>query len=57
MSKVTIQLPDWPKKEIEAPVARKGRSVSQFSASWTKEKYAVVLMMNYLDRESAAGQR
>jgi predicted transcriptional regulator len=57
MSTLTIQLPDSLKKTIEALAAREGYSVSQFLASAAGEKLAVVLTMDYLRREAAAGRR
>ncbi len=57
MSTVTIQLPDSLKKAIEDLAAREGYSVSQFLASAAGEKLAVVLTMDYLRREAAAGRR
>lgn len=57
MSTLTIQLPDSLKKQIEALAAREGYSVSQFLASAAGEKLAVVLTMDYLRREAAAGRR
>jgi Ribbon-helix-helix protein, copG family len=57
MSTLTIQLPESLKKQIEALAAREGYSVSQFLASAAGEKLAVVLTMDYLRREAAAGRR
>jgi predicted transcriptional regulator len=57
MSTLTVQLPDSLKKTIEALAAREGYSVSQFLASAASEKLAVVLTMDYLRREVAAGRR
>jgi hypothetical protein len=57
MSTVTIQLPDSLKKQIEALAAREGCSVGQFLVSAAGEKLAVVLTVDYLRRESAAGRR
>ena len=57
MSTVTIQLPDSLKKTIEDLAAREGYSVSQFMASAAGEKLAVVMTMDYLRREAAAGRR
>lgn len=57
MSTLTIQLPDSLKKSIEALAAKEGYSVSQFLASAAGEKLAVVLTMDYLRREAAAGRR
>ena len=56
MSTLTIQLPESLKKTIEALAAREGYSVSQFLASAAGEKLAVVLTMDYLRREAAAGR-
>ena len=57
MSTLTIQLPESLKETIEALAARAGYSVSQFLASAAGEKLAVVLTMDYLRREAAAGRR
>jgi hypothetical protein len=57
MSTLTIQLPESLKKHIEALAAREGYSVSQFLASAASEKLAVVLTLDYLRREAAAGRR
>jgi hypothetical protein len=57
MSTVTIQLPESLKKTIEDLAAREGYSVSQFLASAAGEKLAVVMTMDYLRREAAAGRR
>jgi hypothetical protein len=57
MSTLTIQLPESLKKSIEALAAKEGYMVSQFLASAAAEKLAVVLTMDYLRREAAAGRR
>ena len=57
MSTLTIQLPESLIKNIEALAAKEGYSVSQFLASAAGEKLAVVLTMDYLRREAAAGRR
>lgn len=57
MSTLTIQLPESLKKTIEKLAAQEGYSVSQFLASAAGEKLAVVLTMDYLKREAAAGRR
>jgi hypothetical protein len=57
MSTLTIELPESLKKGIEALAAREGYTVSQFLASAAGEKLAVVLTMDYLRREAAAGRR
>ena len=57
MSTLTIQLPESMKKTIEDLAAKEGYSVSQFLASAAGEKLAVVLTMDYLRREAAAGRR
>ena len=46
-----------PGKTIEALAAKEGYSVSQFLASAAGEKLAVVLTVDYLRREAAAGRR
>ena len=57
MSTLTVQLPESVKKTIEDLAARGGYSVSQFLASAASEKLAVMLTMDYLRREAAAGRR
>ena len=57
MSTLTIQLPQSLKKTIEALAAKEGYSVSQFLASAAGEKLAVVMTMDYLRGEAAAGRR
>ena len=57
MSTVTVQLPDSLKKAIEDLATREGYSVSQFIASAAGEKLAVVMTVDYLRREAAAGRR
>jgi uncharacterized protein (DUF1778 family) len=57
MSPLTIQLPESLKKSIEALAAQEGYSVSQFLATAASEKLAVVLTLDYLRREAAAGRR
>ena len=57
MSTLTIQLPESLKKNIEDLAAREGYSVSQFLASAAGEKLAVVMTMDYLRDEAAAGRR
>jgi hypothetical protein len=44
-------------KTIEELAAREGFSVSQFLASAAGEKLAVVMTIDYLRREAAAGRR
>jgi predicted transcriptional regulator len=57
MSKVTIELPDSLKHNIEALAAKEGYTVSRFLASAAAEKMAVVMTMDYLRREAANGRR
>ncbi len=57
MSTLTIQLPESLKNTIEKLAAKEGYSVSQFLASAAGEKLAVVLTVDYLRREAAAGRR
>jgi hypothetical protein len=57
MSTLTIQIPESLKKHIEALAAKEGYTVSQFLASAAGEKLAVMLTMDYLRREAAAGRR
>jgi hypothetical protein len=57
MSTLTVELPESLKKRIEALAAKEGFTVSQFVASAAGEKLAVMLTMEYLQREAAAGRR
>ena len=57
MSTLTVHLPESLKNRIEGLAAREGYSVSQFLASATGEKLAVMLTMDYLRREAEAGRR
>jgi hypothetical protein len=57
MSTLTVQLPESVMKAIEDLAAKGGYSVSQFLASAASEKLAVMLTMDYLRREAAAGRR
>jgi hypothetical protein len=57
MSTLTIELPESLKNRIEALAAKEGYTLSQFLASAAGEKLAVVLTMDYLQREADAGRR
>jgi hypothetical protein len=57
MSTLTIQLPEWLKKSIETLAAKEGYTLNQFLASAAGEKLAVMLTMDFLRREAAAGRR
>jgi hypothetical protein len=57
MSTLTVEVPESLRKAIEGLAAREGYSVSQFLASAAGEKAAVLLTMEYLRRETAAGRR
>lgn len=57
MSDITIQLPDSLKERLEELAEREGFSMDQFVASAVGEKLAVMLTMDYLKREAAAGRR
>ncbi len=57
MSTLTVELPDSLKKTIETLAAQEGYSVSQFLASAAGEKVAVMLTIDYLRSEAAAGRR
>lgn len=57
MSTHTVQLPESVARKIEDLAAREGFSVEQFLASAASEKLAVMLTMDYLQREAAAGRR
>lgn len=45
------------KERIEALAAKEGYSVSQFLASAAGEKLAVIMTLDYMKREAAAGRR
>ncbi len=57
MSTVTIELPDSLKHSIEKIAAKEGYSISQFLASAAGEKLAVMMTIDYLKGEAAAGRR
>jgi len=57
MSTLTVEIPESLRRLIEEMAAREGYSVSQFLASAASEKAAVLLTMDYLRREAAAGRR
>lgn len=57
MSTLTIKIAESLKKAIEALAEKEGYSVSQFLASAAGEKMAVVMTMDYLRSEAAAGRR
>ena len=57
MSTVTIEIPDSLKHSIEELAAKEGYSVSQFLASAAGEKLAVIMTIDYMKREAAAGRR
>ncbi len=57
MSSVTIDIPESLKHRIEALAAAEGYSLEQFLAAAAGEKLSVVLTMEYLKREAAAGHR
>ena len=57
MSTLTVQLPESLKQTIEALAEKEGFTTSQFLASAAGEKLAVMLTMDYLRREAAAGRR
>jgi hypothetical protein len=57
MSTLTVQLPDSLRKSIEALAAKEGFTVNQFLVSAAGEKLAVMMTMDYLRREAAAGRR
>ncbi len=56
MSTLTVQIPESLKKRIEELAAKEGFSVGQFLASAAGEKLAVMLTMDYLRQEAAAGR-
>lgn len=57
MITVTIEIPDSLKHSIEELAAKEGYSVSQFLASAAGEKLAVMMTVDYLKRQAAAGRR
>ena len=57
MSSVTLDLPDSLRRSIEALAAAEGYSLEQFLTAAAGEKLSVVLTMDYLKREAAAGRR
>ena len=57
MSTVTIEIPDSLRHSIEEIAAKEGYSISQFLASAAGEKLAVMMTIDYLKREAAAGRR
>lgn len=57
MTTVTIEIPESLKHSIEELAAKEGYSVSQFLASAAGEKLAVMMTVDYLKREAAAGRR
>ena len=57
MSSVTIEIPDSLKHRIEQLAAKEGYSVSQFLASAAGEKLTVIMTIDYMKREAAAGRR
>lgn len=57
MSTLTVHLPESLQKRIAALAEKEGYTVSQFLASAAGEKLAVMLTMDYLRGEAAAGRR
>lgn len=57
MSSITIEIPDSLKQSIEQLAAKEGYSGSQFLASAAGEKLAVIMTVDYMKREAAAGRR
>ena len=57
MSTLTVELRESLKKSIEAPTAKEGYSVESMLGRRGKRKLAVVLTLDYLRREAAAGHR
>lgn len=57
MSTPTVELPESLKRSIELLAAAEGYSASQFMACAAGEKLAVMLTMDYLRCEAAAGRR
>ena len=57
MSTLTIRLPDSLKKNIEDLAAKEGFTLDQFLVSAAGEKLAVMMTIDFLRREAAAGRR
>lgn len=57
MSNVTLALPDSLRRSIEALALAEGYSLEQFLTAAAGEKLSVLLTMDYLKREAAAGRR
>jgi hypothetical protein len=57
MSTLTIQIPESLRRKIEELAAKEGYSVDQFLTSAAGEKLAVLLSVDYLRAEAAAGRR
>jgi hypothetical protein len=57
MSSVTVDLPDSLQRSIEVLAAREGYTLAQFLATAAGEKLAVLLTVDFLKREAAAGRR
>lgn len=57
MSSVTLELPESLKRSIEALAAAEGYSLEQFLTAAAGEKLSVLLTMDFLKREAAAGRR
>lgn len=55
MSKMTIQLPDSIKREVETLAARDGISSDQFLATAAAEKVSALRTVDYLKEEAAKG--
>jgi hypothetical protein len=57
MTRLTVQLPDWLHKSIQAMAEREGCSLDQFLASAAAEKMAAMQTLDYLRSEAAQGRR
>jgi hypothetical protein len=57
VTKLTVQLPDWLHKSVQALADRDGYSIDQFLASAAAEKMAAMQTLDYLRNEAACGRR
>lgn len=53
MSPITIQIPDYLRKQVEQLAAKEGLSVDQFFATAASEKLAVMEAVDYIGERAA----
>jgi len=53
MSPITIQIPDYLRKQVERVAAKEGLSVDQFFATAASEKLAVLEAVDYIGERAA----